>query len=97
LGIVLTADLEKRVAAAGSKKPGNSCNRAGDINKLCGSTNTQGRFLNGLPAAQVCTNSSPKSNQSFIHMELSYDLRNAGGLLEPELIYDAIKAVIPAQ
>jgi hypothetical protein len=97
LGNLLTVDLESKIAAAGSAKPGNSCNRVGDINKLCGSTNTQGRFLNGVVHNKVCTTSTSVSNQSFIHMELSFDLRNKGGLLEPQLIYDAVKAVIPEQ
>jgi hypothetical protein len=92
---LLAADLEVRIASAGSVKPGNSCNRTGDINKLCGSSNTQGRFSNGVPVEKVCTTYATASADRFVHMELSYDLRTKGGVLEPSLTVHAIKAVFP--
>ncbi len=92
----VTATLEKAVAAAGSSKPGNSCNRFGDINLLCGSTNTQGRWLNGVSSAEVCTVPADAATGAFLHMELSKELRVPGGLLEPNLVLEALLDELPA-
>ncbi len=93
LGNLLTTDLETRIAAAGSLKPGNSCNRAGDINKLCGGTNVQGRLSNGVPAKDACLTSAAAATNTFFHLELSKDLRTKGGTLEPTLLVESILAV----
>ena len=76
---------------AGSQKPGNSCNQTGDINRLCGSTNTQGRYTNGVDAGQVCTTSSSgESNGRFIHAELSKAIRDINGTIGPQVFIDAL-------
>jgi len=89
------AELGSRILAAGSAKPANSCNLAGDLNTLCGSTNTQGRFVNGVAAAAVCTQAAAAASGRFLHVELSYELRNPGGTLEPSLVVEAVLATIP--
>jgi len=93
LSNAFTIDLESRVTDEGSTKGGNCCNRAGDDNMLCGTTNTQGRFTNGVAAADVCDTPAPGAGGRFIHVELSWDLRHSGGTLEPTLVRDSIEEV----
>jgi len=95
LSNTLAEALEIQLAPFENAKPGNSCNRIGDINRLCGSTNTQGRFTNGVDPSLVCTTAASESANRFAHMEFSYDLRHPGGGLEPTLIIEAIQAVFP--
>ncbi len=95
LSNTLAVALENKLTATTSGKPGNSCNRDGNINRLCGTTNVQGRFTNGVDPAMVCTTAASKSADRFVHMELSYDLRHPGGTLEPALVIEAIEAVFP--
>lgn len=92
---LLAADLAQRIAAAGSKKPGNSCNRESDKNVNCGKTNTQGRFSNGVPADAVCTTAPGAGTGAFIHLELSKELRHPGGSLGPHLIIDTVLELVP--
>ena len=84
------ADLEQRILDAGSTKGGNSCNRVGDLNKLCATTNTQGRFINGVLSEDVCDTAASSATEFFLHAELSYDLRYPGGTLEPSLFIDSV-------
>lgn len=88
-----TADLEQRILDAGSTKGGNSCNRVGDLNKLCATTNTQGRFTNGVLPEDVCDTTASSATGLFLHAELSYDLRHPGGTLEPSLFIDSVMEV----
>ncbi len=93
------AELEARIAAAVAPatpaKDGNSCNRVGDLDLKCGTVNTQGRFTNG--SAAVCTANAPAATGGFMHMELSHELRHPGGVLEPQLVIDALNTVIPVR
>jgi hypothetical protein len=91
----LEAGIAAAVAPAAPAKPGNSCNRAGDLDLLCGTNNTQGRFTNG--SADVCTTSATTADGRFIHAELSWDLRHPGDLLEPQIVTDAVMAVVPVR
>ncbi len=93
---VLAAALEQRVAAAGGDKPGNSCNREGDKNVLCGKSNVQGRFTNGVAGDEVCAVAPTTGTGAFLHVELSKDLRHPGGILGPEMVIDTVLEVIPA-
>lgn len=95
LGNRVAGALAAAVAAAGSTKAGNSCNRTGDINLLCASSNTQGRWLNGVPVSLACTTAATQATGAFLHLELSKDLRAPGGLLEPSMVLDALLAELP--
>ena len=44
---------------------------------LHGSTNVQGRLLNGVPAADVCTTAASSYTGKFIHVEQTASFRNA--------------------
>lgn len=57
--------------------------------RLCGTTNTQGRFTNGSSAA--CTVGAAASAGRFLHMEQSTAVR-----AEPDLVVEAFDAVVPA-
>lgn len=92
---LLAADLEARLAAAGSAKPGNSCNREGDKNFYCGTSNMQGRFSNGVAPEAICTTAADIGTGAFLHLELSKELRHPGGILGPEMVIDAVLEVIP--
>jgi hypothetical protein len=92
---LLATKLAELTALAGSQKPGNSCNQQGDINRLCGSTNTQGRYTNDVDASQVCTMSSGgESNGRFIHAELSKAIRDSNGTIGPQVFIDALDSVL---
>lgn len=56
--------------------------------RLCGTTNVQGRALNG--AAEACTNPGTTPSQRFIHLEQSPDVRKAR-----QRVVDAFDAVVP--
>ncbi|MFP6685158.1 MAG: hypothetical protein VB934_10610 [Polyangiaceae bacterium] len=91
---LLATKLAELTALAGSQKPGNSCNQTGDINRLCGSTNTQGRYTNGVDAQQVCTTSSGgASDGRFVHAELSKAIRDINGSIGPQVFIDALSDV----
>jgi hypothetical protein len=87
----LATKLAELTAMAGSPKPGNSCNAPGDINKLCGTTNTQGRYTNGVNAAKVCqTSSGGVGAGRFVHAELSKAIRDMNGSIGPQVFIDAL-------
>ena len=92
---MLAEHLVKLTKAAGSTKPGNSCNRAGDLNLLCGSTNTQGRFSNGVAAESACVTSASIATGRFVHAELSKAIRDSSGALGPQVFIDALKLTFP--
>ena len=93
---LLAADLGQRIAAAGSTKPGNSCNREGDENVNCGKTNMQGRFSNGVEAGKICITEAASGTGAFVHLELSKELRHPDINLGPRLVIDSILEVVPA-
>jgi hypothetical protein len=94
---LLTTTLEAGIAAfvapATPAKDGASCNRIGDQDQLCATHNTQGRFLNN--SANACSTAASTASGRFVHLEMSSDLRHPGGTLEPQLVVDAVLAVIP--
>jgi len=93
----LASTLGEIVRAAGSSKPANSCNAPGQENMLCGTTNTQGRYTNGVDVAEVCMRSSGGNGVGrFIHAELSRAIRNPAGSLGPQTFVDALALVFPA-
>jgi hypothetical protein len=69
-----------------------TCNRYEGARRethLCGSTNTQGRLLNGSPRA--CTEGASTASERFIHMEQSRAIR-----AQPEGVAAAIAdALVP--
>ncbi len=85
--------LQATTAPGAPAKDGNSCNRTGDIDLKCGTVNTQGRFVNGSP--EPCETSAASANGHFLHVELSRELRQTGGIYEPQLVIDTINAVVP--
>ncbi|MDJ0764304.1 MAG: C25 family cysteine peptidase [Myxococcota bacterium] len=87
-----TSVLESKIEGD-SSKGGNSCNLEGDINLLCGTTNTQGRFTNGVASDDVCDTAASSATGLFLHAELSYDLRHTGGTVEPSAFIDTVKEV----
>ena len=78
-------------------KPANSCNAAGQLNRLCGTWNTQGRYSNGVPHDKACETPATGATERFIHLEMSYDLRHSGGKVEPSSVLAALKKVFPSQ
>ncbi len=56
--------------------------------RLCGTSNTQGRHLNGSPAP--CTTAASSASGRFIHLEQSKVIRAS-----PELVAGALSAVAP--
>ncbi|MFT7626336.1 MAG: hypothetical protein ACI9WU_005531, partial [Myxococcota bacterium] len=91
----LASALEILTAAAGSTKGGNSCNDSSGFNLLCGTTNTQGRYSNGVAQGLACGTSSSSASQRFIHMEMSFSLRSPTGSLGPWLVSQAVETVFP--
>ncbi len=87
-----TSVLESKIAGY-SSKGGNSCNLAGDLNLLCGTWNTQGRYTNGVPSADACDTAASSATGLFLHAELSYDLRHTGGTVEPSTFIDTVLEV----
>lgn len=87
----LATILAAKVSKSGSIKAGNSCNQPGDINRLCGGTNTQGRFTNGVDASKVCTESSNgQASGRFLHAELSKAMRDPNGSIGPQPFIDGL-------
>ena len=78
-------------------RPGNSCNRSGDQNFKCGTNSIQGRFING--STDLCNNdaSAASTDQRFLHLEMSSDLRHPGGIYPQTLLIEAVNTVIPIQ
>lgn len=87
-----TGILESKIAGD-SSKGGNSCNLAGDLNLLCATTNTQGRYTNGVASGNACDTAASSATGRFLHAELSYDLRHTGGTVEPSEFVDTILEV----
>jgi cysteine-rich repeat protein len=91
----LAEQLEVLMAGS-SSLPGNSCNRIGDADELCATTNTQGRYSNGVDAQLVCTQSSGgQATGRFVHAELGPDLRDPDGPLGPQLLIAAVEQAFP--
>lgn len=100
LSNAFAAELEDRMEAevgGTPARPGNSCNRSGDQNFKCGTNSIQGRFING--STDLCNNdaSAASTDQRFLHLEMSSDLRHPGGVYPQTLIVEAVNAVIPTQ
>jgi hypothetical protein len=99
----VAAEFESRMLTAQPSVsfPGNSCNRAGNLEELCGTESVQGRFTNGT--ANLCQLNevfAPEANGRFIHLELSRDLRDAeqsgeADNFDSQLVVDALKAAFP--
>ena len=80
--------LYPKISAAGSTKLGRSCNReeSGWKDRLCATTNTQGRFSNGVREdGKACTEGALAVDNSnkFLHVESSYDLNHDDGPTDP--------------
>ncbi len=91
----LAGALEDLVAGS-SSLAGNSCNRIGDADELCATTNTQGRYSNGVAPEQVCTQGSDgQTSTRFVHAELGPDLRDQEGALGPQTVVDAVATAFP--
>lgn len=56
--------------------------------RLCGTTNTQGRLVNGSVAP--CSQAAPSSADRFLHLEQSLTIRN-----NAQTVVDALDAVLP--
>lgn len=91
----LATELERLIVDAGSEKPGNGCNLPGDQNLLCGSTNVQGRFANGVAHEDICTTSAWTPSGQFIHIELSRELRTGAGAVGPDLVIRGFDFALP--
>lgn len=79
-------------------RPGNSCNLAGDDDFKCGTDNVQGRFTNlENSTLNACTTAAASADARFIHLEMSNDLRDPGGVYDRQIVIDAINAVFPTQ
>ncbi len=66
-----------------------SCNKMGDPDSLCGTTNVQGRYTNG--SSDECTDAAPGFNGRFIHLEQASSLRTDSTAWQ--LVSDAIDEV----
>lgn len=88
-------DLRDRMLAAnpGLTRNGASCNTAGHQDFHCGTDSVQGRDFNGSPDA--CGDDAASANGRFIHLEMSNDLREPGGLYSQQLVIDSVNAVFP--
>lgn len=73
-----------------------SCSQAGETDrKLCGTTNTQGRYINGETSDPCGTTATNFGNSRFLHVEQNSDLRRddgAGDVITPAILIDAINA-----
>lgn len=88
-------DLQARMANVNPMltRNGNSCNEPGHDDFKCGTQNTQGRHLNG--STDACGTAASSASGRFVHLEMSNDLREPGGLYEQQLVIDAVNAVFP--
>ena len=88
-------DLQARMLAAnpGLTRNGASCNKAGHQEFNCGTDSVQGREFNG--SADACGDDATSANGRFIHLEMSNDLREPGGLYSQQLVIDSVNAVFP--
>ncbi len=85
----LSAQLTDALTAALPAENITSCNDYGAANhdvRLCGTTNAQGRYLNG--SADPCGTAASAASGRFIHLEQNLVLRN-----QPAVIAAAIDAV----
>ena len=68
-----------------------ACNAGAGVTqevRLCGTTNTQGRLVNGSVAP--CTQTAPATADRFLHLEQSLTIRN-----NAQTVVDALDAVLP--
>lgn len=88
-------DLQARMQAAnpGLTRNGASCNAVGHGDFQCGTDSVQGREFNG--SADACEDDATSANGRFMHLEMSNDLREPGGLYSQQLVIDAVNAVFP--
>jgi hypothetical protein len=69
-----------------------ACNTGTDVTveeRLCGTTNVQGRHLNGSPDA--CTTNADSSSKRFLHLEQSLDVR-----MRPDDVAAALATALPS-
>lgn len=57
--------------------------------RFCGTTNVQGRYVNGSP--QPCTQAASNAAERFMHLEQTF-----GIWLNPDPVVDALDSVVPA-
>ncbi len=88
----LFADLLDERLPDGSRAA--SCNREADaaFARLCGTTNTQGRFLNG--SDDTCGTSASSASGRFLHIEQSLALRRTDGEVHRGQVIDAVRALL---
>jgi hypothetical protein len=74
-----------------------SCSQDDEDKQLCGTVNTQGRYING-EVNDPCEDSATVTNQSrFLHIEQNFDLREDDGLndlITPQILIDALNSVL---
>ncbi len=87
----LLAALAQSLAAALPAENITACNENAGVPRelrLCGSTNAQGRLVNGSAAA--CTQAASQAADRFLHLEQSLSIRN-----DAQPVIDALDAVLP--
>jgi hypothetical protein len=93
----LEQQMAEAVAPADPARPGNSCNRLGQLDELCATENVQGRFLNA--STNICSADSAEARGRFVHLELSKDLRDVASATTnsypSQIVIDALLAEIP--
>ena len=70
-----------------------SCNDPDAVPRLCGTTNVQGRMLNGSPDA--CGTAAAEGSGRFLHVEQALDLRDADGAVHRGQLVEALRRVVP--
>lgn len=94
----LAADFSTRVSTAQPGALVHSCNKAGDENVLCATTNPTGRYINGETASPCNTAGSTFLSSRFLHLEQNYDLRTNSGNDDPiktALLIESLNNVLP--
>ena len=88
---VLNAELNEELSPL-QQGSSVSCSEPSDDKRLCGTTNTLGRYINGQP--DPCENSASVFTSSrWLHIEHNANIRNddgAGGGVTPETLVNAI-------
>ena len=71
-----------------------TCNASDDVRAdqhLCGTTNVQGRVLNG--SAQACTEPAGTASDRFIHLEQNLSIRESETARQS--VVEAVGAILP--
>lgn len=73
-----------------------SCNDVSDDGdeKLCGTTNTLGRYINGSTTDPCDVAGSVFTDSRFLHIEQNSNLRNNGDDVSPSLLIEALNATL---